>query len=120
MNAISSPSKPVISFAKDLDQLLGGGFKPGIIYELIGSPGTGKSTLVQQLAINIMLPSLVDSRFHSGKSIIIDTEGSFSPQRISEIAFHCRDFLCRRLREACRRDPSALDAVCASISLVYF
>ncbi|NJD78590.1 MAG: DNA repair and recombination protein RadB [Candidatus Methanoperedens sp.] len=60
-----------------LDNLLGGGFESGIITQLYGASGTGKTNICIQLAVECV---------KSGKKVIyIDTEG-FSSERFSQIA----------------------------------
>lgn len=60
-----------------IDDLLGGGFETGVITQLFGAPGTGKTNLCLQLIIECV---------KSGKKVIfIDSEG-FSPERFEQIA----------------------------------
>jgi DNA repair protein RadB len=65
------------SGCSSLDQLLGGGFESGIITELYGESGTGKSNIVMQLAVAAVSRGL--------RVIFIDTEG-FSAERFKQIA----------------------------------
>jgi len=60
-----------------LDLLLGGGFESGIISQLYGESGTGKSNIVMQLAVQAVARDL--------RVIFIDTEG-FSAERFKQIA----------------------------------
>lgn len=60
-----------------LDRLLGGGFEPGIITQIYGESGTGKSNILLQLAIQAVSRGF--------KVILIDTEG-FSADRFRQIA----------------------------------
>jgi DNA repair protein RadA len=62
---------------KSLDSLLGGGIVAGVITQVYGAPGSGKTQLCHTLCV--MLPSDYDA-------IYIDTEGSFRPERIRAIA----------------------------------
>ncbi|HPW73281.1 MAG: DNA repair and recombination protein RadB [Methanothrix sp.] len=62
---------------QSLDLLLGGGFESGIITELYGESGSGKSNIVLQLAVAAVTRGL--------KVIFIDTEG-FSAERFKQIA----------------------------------
>ena len=60
-----------------VDELLGGGFENGIITQLYGASGTGKTNICIQLAIECV---------RGGKKVIfIDTEG-FSADRFRQIA----------------------------------
>ncbi|MCX9012224.1 MAG: DNA repair and recombination protein RadB [Candidatus Methanoperedens sp.] len=62
---------------KCIDDLLGGGFESGIITQLYGASGTGKTNICIQLAIQCV---------RGGKKVIfIDTEG-FSAERFKQIA----------------------------------
>ncbi|CAN6648524.1 DNA repair protein Rad51p [Trichomonascus vanleenenianus] len=67
-----------------LDTLLGGGIETGSITELYGEFRTGKSQLCHTLAVTCQLP--VDSGGAEGRALYIDTEGTFRPQRIVDIA----------------------------------
>ena len=60
-----------------LDNLLGGGIEAGVITQVYGPPGCGKTQLCHTLCV--MLPS-------DYGAIYIDTEGEFRPERIKEIA----------------------------------
>ncbi|MDD4579609.1 MAG: ATPase domain-containing protein, partial [Methanothrix sp.] len=65
------------SGCNSLDLLLGGGFESGIITQLYGESGTGKSNIVMQLAVQAVSRGL--------RVIFIDTEG-FSGERFKQIA----------------------------------
>ena len=65
------------SGCQSLDLLLGGGFESGIITQLYGESGTGKSNIVMQLAVQATARGL--------RVIFIDTEG-FSAERFKQIA----------------------------------
>jgi len=70
---------------KDFDNLLGGGgIETKAITEAFGAYGSGKSQLGFSLAVNCQLPLEVGGA--EGKSVYIDTEGTFRPERIREIA----------------------------------
>jgi len=62
---------------QSLDLLLGGGFESGIITELYGESGSGKSNIVLQLAVAAVARGF--------RVIFIDTEG-FSAERFKQIA----------------------------------
>lgn len=72
--------------SKALDTLLDGGIEAGSITELFGEFRTGKSQLCHTLAVTCQLP--VDRGGGEGKCMYIDTEGTFRPQRLVEIARH--------------------------------
>ena len=69
---------------KSLDELLEGGIETRAITELIGEFGAGKTQLCHQLCVMVQLPP--DRGGLSGKAIYIDTEGTFRPERIIQIA----------------------------------
>ncbi len=60
-----------------LDQLLGGGFESGIITQVYGEAGSGKSNIAIQLSIQAVVRGF--------RVIFIDAEG-FSPERFRQIA----------------------------------
>ncbi|MEA1905367.1 MAG: DNA repair and recombination protein RadB [Euryarchaeota archaeon] len=60
-----------------IDDLLGGGFENGVVTQLFGAPGTGKTNICLQLIIECV---------KGGKKVVfIDSEG-FSPERFEQIA----------------------------------
>jgi len=70
--------------SKDLDKLLGGGVETQAIIEAHGAFGSGKSQLAHQLAITVQLP--VEKGGLNSKAIFIDSEGTFRPDRIQQMA----------------------------------
>ncbi len=71
---------------KALDELLDGGIEVGSITEFIGEFGAGKTQVCHQLAVMVQLP-----RGEGGlgaRALYIDTEGTFRPERIVQIARH--------------------------------
>lgn len=65
------------SGCKKIDDLLGGGFEVGTVTQLFGEPGSGKTNICLQLAIETV---------KRGKKVVyIDSEG-FSPERFDQIA----------------------------------
>ena len=71
--------------SKELDNLLGGkGLETKAITEAFGAYGSGKTQLGLTLAVNVQLP--VDQGGAEGKAVYIDTEGTFRPERIKQIA----------------------------------
>jgi len=69
---------------KAFDELLQGGLRSGDIYEFIGEFGAGKTQICHQLAVTVQLPE--DRGGVSGRALYVDTEGTFSPGRIRQIA----------------------------------
>lgn len=70
--------------SKTLDDLLGGGVETQAITEAHGAFGSGKSQLAHQLAVNVQLPK--EKGGLGGKAIFIDTEQTFRPERIKDMA----------------------------------
>uniref|UniRef100_A0A1A9WRY7 DNA repair protein RAD51 homolog 3 n=1 Tax=Glossina brevipalpis TaxID=37001 RepID=A0A1A9WRY7_9MUSC len=77
-------SRKVVTLVKDLDMHLGGGLPSGLITELCGASGAGKTQLCLQLCINVQFPRTVGGL--EGKALFIDTNKGFSPFRLGEIA----------------------------------
>lgn len=67
-----------------LDNLLGGGVETQSITEFYGEFGTGKSQICQQLCVTVQLP--YDQGGLEGGALYIDTENTFRPERITQIA----------------------------------
>jgi len=62
---------------KKLDNYLGGGIKGGIITDIFGASGTGKTQLTMQISINSLL---------NGNQVLFqDTTGQFRPERMLEL-----------------------------------
>ncbi len=74
----------VTTGAKSLDDLLGGGVETQAITEFSGEFGTGKTQLAHQIAVNIQLP--VDQGGLASETVYIDTESTFRPERIVDMA----------------------------------
>jgi RecA/RadA recombinase len=64
-----------------LDRLLGGGIRTGLVTDIYGPSGTGKSQLCFSLCVN-------SAKHLKQKEMImfVDTVGTFRPERVSEIA----------------------------------
>ncbi len=62
---------------KKIDNFLSGGIPNGVIVDIFGGNGTGKTQLLLQLSIN--------SIKKGGKVLFLDTTGGFRPERILEI-----------------------------------
>src|SRR3989338_6663130 len=70
--------------SKELDKLLGGGVETNGITETYGQYGSGKSQLAHILAVRAQMP--VAEGGSGGQVVFIDTESTFRPERIVEIA----------------------------------
>lgn len=66
------------------DELMGGGFETQAIVELYGEFGSGKTQIVLQLAVNVSLPK--EQGGFDAETIYIDTENTFRPDRIEQMA----------------------------------
>jgi len=71
--------------SKNLDNLLGGkGVETKSITECYGAFGSGKSQLGFTLSVRVQMP--LDMGGANGKAVFVDTEGTFRPERIRQIA----------------------------------
>jgi DNA repair protein RadA len=70
--------------SKSLDKLLGGGIETQAITETYAQFGAGKSQLAFQLAVNVQLPE--EKGGLNRNCLFIDTENTFSPTRIIQMA----------------------------------
>ena len=71
--------------SKEFDNLLGGkGLETKAITEAFGAYGSGKTQLGLSLAVNCQMP--LEMGGSEGKAVYIDTEGTFRPERIRQIA----------------------------------
>jgi len=66
------------------NKLIGGGFETSSITECFGEFGSGKSQLAHQLAVSAQTP--VEKGGANGITVFIDTENTFRPERIEQIA----------------------------------
>ncbi len=67
-----------------LNTLFGGGVESGAITECYGEFGSGKSSLAHQLAVNVQLSK--EKGGAEGMIVWLDTESTFRPERIKQIA----------------------------------
>ncbi len=67
-----------------LDKILGGGVETQAMTELIGDYGVGKTQLCMTLAVLAQLPP--EQGGFGSNVIYMDTEGTFSPERVYQIA----------------------------------
>ena len=70
--------------SRSLDEILGGGVETQAVTEFIGEYGAGKTQLCMTLSVMAQLPE--EDGGLGGKVVYIDTEGTFIPERISQIA----------------------------------
>ncbi len=76
--------RKITTGSSELDKLLGGGVETQAITEAYGRFGSGKSQLGFQLAVNVQLPE--DQGGLEGACLFIDTENTFRPERIVQMA----------------------------------
>jgi len=70
--------------SKKLDALLGGGIETQAITELIGEYGAGKTQQCKKLCVMAQLPK--EQGGLEGTALFVDSEGTFSPERVYGIA----------------------------------
>ncbi len=71
--------------SEHLNSLLGGrGLETGTVTEAYGAYGSGKSQIAHSLAVNVQLPR--ERGGSEGMAVFIDSEGTFRPERVKQIA----------------------------------
>ncbi|TFG20628.1 MAG: DNA repair and recombination protein RadA [Promethearchaeota archaeon] len=70
--------------SQNLDDLFGGGIETGAVTELFGEYRTGKTQLAHQLCVNVQMK--IEEGGLEGGALYIDTEGTFRPERIIQMA----------------------------------
>jgi len=70
--------------SKLFDELMGGGFETQAIIELFGEYGSGKTQIAHQLCVIVQLPK--EQGGLEGHAFYIDTENTFRPERIVQMA----------------------------------
>lgn len=96
--------KKISTGSESFDEVMGGGFETGAITELFGEFGSGKTQVAHQLAVNVQVSAKEVSPLETdtpdsesvteyknqaravGKVIYIDTENTFRPERIIQMA----------------------------------
>jgi len=71
-------SRAIPTGCKTIDKLLGGGLPPETLSLVYGEAETGKTTLAMQCAVNCAK--------QGHKTLFVDCDGSFSPERLSQVA----------------------------------
>ncbi|MBN1390292.1 MAG: DNA repair and recombination protein RadA [Candidatus Thermoplasmatota archaeon] len=74
----------LLTGSKALDELLGGGIETCAITEFFGEFGSGKTQITHQLCVNVCRPE--EDGGLNGHTIFIDTENTFRPERIVQMA----------------------------------
>lgn len=70
--------------SESFDNLLGGGLETQAMTEFYGEFGSGKTQIAHQLAVNVQLPP--EKGGLNGSAIMVDTENTFRPERIKDMA----------------------------------
>jgi DNA repair protein RadA len=68
----------------EFDRIMGGGIETGVITEFIGEFGSGKTQICYTLSVLAQRPA--EEGGLGGRICVIDTEGTFLPERIVQIA----------------------------------
>lgn len=76
--------KRLTTGSQNLDDLLGGGIEPGAVTELFGEYRTGKTQLAHQICVNVQMQ--YENGGLEGGALYVDTEGTFRPERIIQMA----------------------------------
>jgi DNA repair protein RAD51 len=74
----------ISSGSSEVDALLDGGFETGSITEMYGEFRTGKSQLCHMICVTCQ--KTLEDGGAEGRALYIDTEGTFRPDRLKEIA----------------------------------
>ncbi len=75
--------KHIFTYSHALDKVLSGGISIGEVSEVCGPPGSGKTQLAMQLAVDVSIPTIFGGL--GGQCVYIDTEGSFSAERVYDM-----------------------------------
>ena len=70
--------------SEKLDGLLGGGIETRAITEVFGEFRTGKTQIAHQICVTVQLP--VEKGGLNGSALYVDSEGTFRPERLLQIA----------------------------------
>ena len=75
---LNSDKNQISTNSKNINTVIGGGFQAGKTYVVFGANKTGKTQLCHQLSVQA---------FHKSLNLIyLDTENTFRPERIRELA----------------------------------
>lgn len=76
--------KRLTTGSEKLDAMVGGGLETRAIVEVYGEFRTGKTQIAHQLCVTVQLPH--DQGGLEGNALYIDSEGTFRPERLLQIA----------------------------------
>ncbi|KAM9751803.1 DNA repair protein RAD51 homolog 3 isoform 1-T1 [Menidia menidia] len=77
-------SRSIVTFCSQLDERLKGGIPVGKLTEVCGAPGTGKTQLCLQAAVDVQVPQCFGGL--GGQAVVMDTEGGVLLQRLDDMA----------------------------------
>lgn len=100
--------KPVITFCREIDHMMGGGVPRGELTEICGTPGVGKTQFGMQLAVDVQIPNEFGGV--GGEALYIDTEGSLTVERLSQLCAAVVEHLQKIARNKRRQGLAHLDA----------
>uniref|UniRef100_A0A2M4BVK0 DNA repair protein RAD51 homolog 3 n=1 Tax=Anopheles marajoara TaxID=58244 RepID=A0A2M4BVK0_9DIPT len=95
----------IATFCKDLDFTLGSGIPLGVITEVCGASGSGKTQLCLQLSVSVQIPRVLGGL--EGRVAYLDTKYGFSPKRLHEMGRACIEH-CVKLTRARNKNPAEL------------
>ncbi|MGI0079377.1 MAG: DNA repair and recombination protein RadA [Nitrososphaerales archaeon] len=72
------------TYSENLDNLLGGGVETQSVTEFYGEFGSGKTQICHTICVSAQLP--VEKKGFAGSVLYVDTESTFRPERIAQIA----------------------------------
>jgi len=72
------------TYSENLDSLLAGGIETQSVTEFYGEFGSGKTQICHTICVSAQLPT--DQHGLGGSALYIDTESTFRPERIAQIA----------------------------------
>ena len=108
-------TRQIVSFCMPLDRLLGGGIPLSELTEIVGLPGSGKTQLTMQLAVDARLPAKQGGV--EGCTVVIDSEGDWcgaGTERLwnmaSSLVDHVNESAQRRAEAKRARDGSSLSS----------
>ena len=82
--------KHITTGSENLNDLLGGGMETNAVTEVYGAYRSGKTQIGHQLSVNVHLPLASGGLVEEGKAlpfvVYIDTENTFRPERIVQMA----------------------------------
>ncbi|XP_060569558.1 DNA repair protein RAD51 homolog 3-like [Ruditapes philippinarum] len=73
----------IMTFSEKLDTALGGGIQCGMLTEICGVPGVGKTQLCLQLSCDVQIPALFGGL--EGEVLYIDTKGGVINDRVTDL-----------------------------------